>query len=97
MDDTAKKNALDTIFTCDDLGRDLTLRDYFKELLETLIVEEEGFSGKRPFGNSGWFGDVVTALIIAGAIEGDIDDDGCPFDYDDSAATDVAVELIRSL
>ena len=27
---------------------------YFASLLHTLWIEGEGFSGKRPFGNSGW-------------------------------------------
>jgi len=31
-----------------------TIRDYLKALLNQLWMEDEGFSGKRPFGNSGW-------------------------------------------
>lgn len=31
-----------------------TVKEYLKKLLETLWEEGEGFSGKRPFGNSGW-------------------------------------------
>jgi hypothetical protein len=31
-----------------------TITGYFRALLTKLFEEEEGFSGKRPFGNSGW-------------------------------------------
>ena len=43
-----------------------TVRQYFKELLCSLLIEEEGFSGKRPFGNSGWQHDFLTPLHEAG-------------------------------
>lgn len=47
-----------------------TVRDFLKALLEALWVEEEGFSGKRPFGNSGWKHNVEMALVKAGAVKG---------------------------
>ncbi len=47
----------------DDAGRDVrTIRDYFLRLVEQLWMEGEGFSGKRPFGNSGWECVVLDAL-----------------------------------
>ena len=49
-----------------------TLREYFHALLETLWMEGEGFSGKRPFGNSGWENDVYIALVEMGAVKGKI-------------------------
>lgn len=60
-----------------------TLREYFHKLLETLMVEEEGFSGKRPFGNSGWGCEIVTTLVKHGAISGQLDDEGFLEDYDE--------------
>lgn len=45
-----------------------TVRDYFKELLCSLLIEEESFSGKRPFGNSGWQHDFLGPLAEAGYI-----------------------------
>ncbi len=51
----------------------VTLREYFHALLSTLWHEEEGFSGKRPFGNSGWQGDVYRPLAKAGYVTGDED------------------------
>lgn len=64
-----------------------TLKDYLRELLATLWREEECFSGKRPFGNSGWQGDVYADLVQAGVLDGEPDEDGYPeFDYDDGEA-----------
>lgn len=48
-----------------------TLATYLQDLLHTLWVEEEGFSGKRPFGNSYWQYEVYEALIQAGLIDDD--------------------------
>jgi hypothetical protein len=53
-----------------DAGDDLTVREYLRTLLTTLWEEEEGFSGKRPFGNSGWKYELYRPLIAAGLIEG---------------------------
>lgn len=43
-----------------------TVRDYLKALLTHLWEEGEGFSGKRPFGNSGWEYDLYGALEQSG-------------------------------
>lgn len=43
-----------------------TVKDYLKALLRALWDEGEGFSGKRPFGNSGWEGDLLDPLINQG-------------------------------
>lgn len=47
-----------------------TIRDYLVTLLSTVWVEQEGFDGKRPFGNSGWSYDLVDTLVGAGAVHG---------------------------
>lgn len=49
-----------------------TVREYLKELLVTLLIVEEGFSGKRPFGNSGWQHELTEPLEAAGF---EVDDD----------------------
>jgi hypothetical protein len=54
-----------------------TVRDYLRALLLTLWREEEGFSGKRPFGNSGWKYELYKPLIEDGFVEGKLDDCGC--------------------
>lgn len=51
-----------------------TVREYLHKLLETLWIEGEGFSSKRPFGNSGWENDLIIPLVQAGFIEGKFSD-----------------------
>lgn len=63
---------LDKMFRCD-LGR-VSFRTYFKKLLTKVIVEEEAFSGKRPFGNSGWFYELAAGLVKHKLIPGTQDD-----------------------
>lgn len=46
-----------------------TVRDYLKELLRILWVEEECFDAKRPFGNSGWWHDVIEWVVKSGLVE----------------------------
>lgn len=83
----AKKHrvALDLEFYCRDLDKKLTIRKYFHELLTALWQEGEGFSGKRPFGNSGWQTDLEIPLIKAGFIAGEIfyDEDDTDEEYPD--------------
>lgn len=96
MDDELIIAALGTKFASMDLD-EVTLREYLKELLLTLLDEQEGFSGKRPFGNSGWIYDPIKPLVMAGAVEGRISEDGWPEDYDEAqadAALKRAVELL---
>ena len=47
-----------------------TIREYLKALLEAVWSEGEGFSGKRPFGNSSWEYDLYRALVKGGSING---------------------------
>jgi len=56
-------------------GEKLTVREYFKKLMLILWEEGESFSGKRPFGDSGWECDIYNALAVEGVIEADIEDD----------------------
>lgn len=77
-----------------DAGKNLTLRGYFCELLMALWVEGEGFSGKRPFGNSGWDHDIYRALVVGGVIRGRLDADGFLDDFDRGAANDLVPRLI---
>lgn len=67
-----------------------TVRGYLARLLERLWREDEGFSGKRPFGNSGWQYDVYAPMVKAGIIGGRLDGDG----YIEQADTARADELI---
>ncbi len=79
-----------------DAGEGLTIADYFKKLLITMWREGESFSGKRPFGNSGWEYDVYKPLIVAGVVEGSLDEYGFVETLDEPKAVELIVELIAS-
>lgn len=66
---------LDTPMDANDSGAD-TVRGYLIALLTAVWREGEGFSGKRPFGNSSWEFDVYRALAKAGHIVATFDEDG---------------------
>lgn len=53
-----------------------TVRGYLVALLHALWHEGEGFSGKRPFGNSSWEHDLYQPLGAAGLIGVTLDEDG---------------------
>ena len=74
-----------------------TVRDYLLALLTTLWNETEEFSGKRPFGNSGWEWDMYVPLIRAGAVRGALDEDGYVEDVDAIAGGRVIAEAILAL
>jgi hypothetical protein len=59
-----------------DHGGPTTIGGWLTRLLGVLWDEQEGFSGKRPWGNSGWDSDVEAALIRAGLVDGELDSDG---------------------
>ncbi len=90
-------NPYDIKFKSADLNRKVTVREYLKELLITLWDEGESFSGKRPFGNSGWQYDLYTALIKGGAITGTLDEDGYIASFDDKKAHTFVMDLIKGL
>lgn len=74
-----------------------TVRGYLIGLLTGLWREKDGFSGKRPFGNSGWEYDVYTSMIRAGLIQGKLDADGYVEEADTQAADELILAAIKSL
>lgn len=74
-----------------------SIRSYLYLLLATLWEEGEGFSGKRPFGNSDWEYDLYKCLVSNGYIKGEIED--CGNGYCDLTSFDKlkANQLIRIL
>lgn len=93
------KEILDLEFESSDLGRTVTIREFFKELLTTLFKEGEGFSGKRPFGNSGWDYDLCVCLVQYEIISGTASEYGgfTDWDYDIKEAEEKILELIKEL
>lgn len=79
-----------------DAGDNLTVRDYLRTLLETLWSQGEGFSGKRPFGNSGWEYDLYTPLVRGGFIAGTLDNHGYIDDIDKHGAEAYVLKLITA-
>lgn len=67
---------LDVEWESFDLGK-TTFRYYFTHLLRNLLTEGEGFSGKRPFGNSGWDFDMMTGVVQIGLARGGYDREYC--------------------
>lgn len=91
--DAGLLSALEVRFDSD-AGDGLTVRDYLRTLLETLW--REGFSGKRPFGNSGWEYDLYAPLIKAGFLKGELDDEGYVRSLDRAAAEAYVFDLINA-
>lgn len=73
-----------------------TIGDYLRALLLAVWTEGEGFSGKRPFGNSGWDSDLYIALVKAGIVDGKLDGDGYLEECDEDAANSLIMEAIRN-
>lgn len=73
------------------------IRGYLKALLMRLWQEEEGFSGKRPLGNSGWQMDVVVPLYNARMIRAKLDSEGSPYDYDQTTVDSLMFQAIKAL
>jgi hypothetical protein len=65
-----------------DIGDDLTVRQWLHKLLTRVWADQESFSGKRPWGNSGWDCDVLVPLAKAGFVDlGPLDEDGEPYNW----------------
>lgn len=96
MADAAARQLLDLALPPNDSGA-RTVRGYLTALLETLWTEEEGFSGKRPFGNSGWQYDLYAPMARAGLVTATFDGDGFLDTFDDAAADTMILAAIREL
>lgn len=74
-----------------------TVRGYLVELLATLWHQEEGFSGKRPFGNSSWTHELYAALGDAGFIRYVRNEDGYCEDVDSDLGRKLIADAIQAL
>lgn len=66
------RDILELTFFSDDLDEEVTIRGWLSSMLAALWDEGEGFSGKRPLGNSGWEYAPVAMLIEYGALDGEV-------------------------
>jgi hypothetical protein len=87
---------LDVKMVKNDSGKK-SVRGYFIALLEELWAEGEGFSGKRPFGNSCWEHEVYRAWVESGHLAGSTDPDGYLEDYDSEAADKLVKQCLTEL
>ena len=74
-----------------------TIKEYLIKLLTELWEKGEGFSGKRPFGNSGWEYELYLPLLKAGAVSGKLDEEGYIQDVDTDAANTLIFDAIEAL
>lgn len=74
-----------------------TVGEYLAALLTELWREDEGFSGKRPFGNSGWKWEVYFALVREGVVYGVIDSDDELDEVNEDAADALILDAIKTL
>lgn len=81
--------ALDVRFTSS-VGNQLTVRDYLHKLLAKLWRDGESFSGKRPFGVTGWEYELYMPLEASGFLGTTDTDEGL------SAARDYVELLINA-
>lgn len=75
----------------------MKLGDFLCKLVQTLREEGEGFSGKRPFGNSGWRHGVYAALVKAKVIDGKFDEDDYLTKYDREAGDRIIGDAIQQM
>ena len=74
-----------------------TIKEYLIKLLLDLWEKGEGFSGKRPFGNSGWEYELYLPLLKAGAVNGKLDPEGYIQEVDTDAASALVFSAIEAL
>ena len=81
-------------FNSYDLGKTVSVKEFFIELLLKLWEEKEEFNGKRPFGNSRWDIQLLICLVSNKVISGKLDDDGCVIEKDENEFNTVVAKLI---
>jgi len=75
-----------------------TVGEYLGLLLSTLWLQNESFSGKRPFGNSDWQYVVYMAMVKAGLATGVVYEEyGSEYldEIDEVAADEIILQAIR--
>ena len=88
-------NILDLKMQKNDSGAK-TVRGYLQMLLLVLWQEDEGFSGKRPFGNSGWKNEIYYTLVKHKVVKGSIDGKYLG-EVDEQSADELIEQAILSL
>ena len=84
-------------FFCEDLEQKISIEDYLKELLTLVWQEKECFSGKRPFGNSGWEYDIEEVLVKNKIVKGNFDGDGYIGDANTEEVDKIILQIIKQM
>ncbi|MGC4886615.1 hypothetical protein [Micromonospora sp. DT227] len=96
IDQNTARKVLDTPMQDNDAGA-ATIRDYLVELVAAVWRDDEGFSGKRPFGDSGWDHELIVPLVRAGLVDGTFDRCGYLDQVDAGAARELIAAAIQEL
>jgi hypothetical protein len=93
---TTPQQLLDLALPDNDSGAH-TVRGYLIALLTELWREEGNFSGKAPFGNSGWQYDLYVPMVKAGMVPGRFDENDELQDFDYRPADKLIMQAIAAL
>lgn len=74
-----------------------TILDYLCEIFVALLQEQEGFSGKRPLGESSWMYQIYGALVHGGWVDGAFDQDGYLDWVDQKTADNLIISEVEAL
>jgi len=74
-----------------------SVREYLVALLRELWTNKDTFSGKRPFGMSYWQGELYWALVQAGLVSAEFDEDGDLVRLDSDTADQLVADAIQHL
>ncbi len=88
---------LDLVIEDCNAGDNITIKEYLIAIVREVWDQGEGFSGKRPFGDSGWEYDLYKPLVKAGLIGGEVDEYGDLEDVDNEAGDKLIFECIDRL
>lgn len=97
---TKEEPLVDQVLAYESIGWDLpkcTVGEYLIELGQRVWEEGEGFSGKRPFGNSGWQTDVMYVLADGGFIGGTRNSEGDWEDLDEVRGNEIILACFKRL
>jgi hypothetical protein len=74
-----------------------TVGEYLVMIVAEVWKWNENFSGKRPFGSSGWHYDLYTPLVKAGLVEGTFNEDEYLEEADGRKADELIAQAIKVL
>lgn len=76
-------------------GDDSTIGENLRDIMRRVWEKEEGFSGKRPWGYSGWQLSFYEVLVKFDVIEGSFDEYGYLDSCDDADGFEIICECIE--